>query len=84
MKEESTQKKDKRTLQGTVLSKSSSKTAVVEVSRFVKHPRVGKYMTIRKKYKVHDPADSAVVGAKVEIIESKPISKDKHFVLAAE
>lgn len=69
-------------LEGTVLKASMQKTVVVKVTRFVKHPKYQKYMTISKKYKVHDENSTAKVGDKVTIVETKPISKDKHFTLA--
>jgi small subunit ribosomal protein S17 len=72
--------KKQRTMKGTVM-KTADKTVIVEVSRYEKHPRVGKYLTIRKKYKVHDPENIAKVGEAVHIAEVPPVSKDKHFVV---
>lgn len=66
-------------LRGVVVSDKMDKTVVVSVSRFVKHPKYGKYYNISKKYKAHDEKNKFKVGDKVEIIEVKPISKDKHF-----
>ncbi len=57
------------------------KTRTVLVKRYVKHPLYGKYVTISKKYKVHDPENRAKVGQTVLISETRPISKDKHFVI---
>ncbi len=57
------------------------KTIVVKVTRLVKHPKYQKYMTTSKKYKVHDEDGVAKVGDKVDIVETRPISKDKHFTL---
>lgn len=68
-----------KTLKGVVVSDKMSKTVVVAVSRFVKHPKYGKYYNITKKYKAHDEEKKSKVGDKVTIIESKPISKDKRF-----
>lgn len=56
-------------------------TATVEVERYVKHPKYKKYMRRAKKYLVHDPGNTAQVGQKVEIRETRPISKRKHFIL---
>ncbi len=67
------------TLRGTVVSTKMAKTAVVSVTRYVKHPKYQKYVTISKKYKVHDPESVCVVGKTVMIVETRPISKDKHF-----
>lgn len=77
MKTETT--KNKKTLQGVVVSNKMDKTAVVSVSNFNKHPKYQKYIKISKKYKAHDEDNTAVVGANVSIEECKPISKDKHF-----
>ncbi len=71
------------TLDGVVVKASMQKTVVVKVTRFVKHPKYQKYQTLTKKYKVHDENGSAKVGDKVQIVETKPISKDKHFTLLA-
>jgi small subunit ribosomal protein S17 len=53
------------------------KTRVVSVSRFVKHPKYGKYYKVNKKYKAHYENNEYKIGDKVEIMETKPISKDK-------
>jgi len=57
------------------------KTVTVKVTRFEKHPKYQKYQTLTKKYKVHDENGTAKVGDKVTIMETRPISKDKHFTL---
>lgn len=69
----------KKNLKGEVVSAKTDKTRTVLVKRYVKHPRYGKYITISKKYKVHDPENRAKVGETIIIRECKPISKDKHF-----
>ena len=70
-----------KVLSGTVVSTKMKDTIVVSVSRFVKHPKYGKYMNISKKFKAHDAGNTAKMGDQVEIIETRPISKDKHFKL---
>jgi small subunit ribosomal protein S17 len=50
-------------------------TCVVVVERYVKHPKYQKYIQSRKKYKVHDVGNTAKVGNKVVIEETRPISK---------
>lgn len=67
------------TLSGVVVSDKMAKTVVVSVSRFIKHPLYGKYYKVSKKYKAHDEENKYKVGDKIEIVETKPISKDKHF-----
>jgi len=69
----------KGTLEGVVVSDKMQKTIVVEVSRFVKHPKYGKYYKISKKYKAHDENNKYKVGDKVSIVPTRPISKDKKF-----
>lgn len=66
-------------LKGVVVSDKMNKTVVVSVSRFVKHPKYGKYYKINKKYKAHDEENKYKTGDKVSIIETRPISKDKKF-----
>ena len=66
-------------LKGVVVSDKMDKTVVVSVSRFVKHPLYGKFYKVSKKYKAHDEDNVYKTGDKVEIVETKPISKDKRF-----
>ena len=66
-------------LKGTVVSDKMDKTVVVAVSRFVKHPKYQKFLKITKKYKAHDEGNAHKTGEVVEIVETRPISKDKHF-----
>ena len=66
-------------LNGVVVSDKMEKTVVVSVSRFIKHPLYGKYYKVSKKYKTHDEENKYKVGDNVKIVETKPISKDKHF-----
>jgi small subunit ribosomal protein S17 len=73
--------KIRRKLKGVVASDKMDKTVVVKVDRYVKHPKYGKYYTISKRYKAHDENNTYKVGDIVIIEESKPISKDKTFVV---
>lgn len=68
-----------RSLEGVVVSDKMQKTVVVSVNRFVKHPKYGKYYKISKKYKAHDEDNKCKIGDKVEIVETRPISKDKKY-----
>ncbi len=68
-------------LSGVVTSTKMQKTIVVKVTNFVKHPKYKKYQTLTKKYKVHDEEGIAKLGDKVQIVETRPLSKDKHFTL---
>lgn len=53
---------------------------MVKVDRRVPHPKYGKYFTISKKFKVHDPEGQARVGDVVEFAECRPISRDKRWI----
>lgn len=64
---------------GKVISLKMQKTAVVEVERKFAHPLYKKIMTRSKKYKVDTGEQVLNVGDLVEIIETRPISKDKYF-----
>lgn len=66
-------------LKGVVVSDKMNKTVVVTVSRFIKHPLYGKFYKVSKKYKAHDEENKYKVGDNVEIVETRPISKDKKF-----
>ncbi len=69
--------KNKRTLQGRVLSDKMEKTVTVLVERKVKHPVYGKVMTRSAKYHAHNDDNLAKAGDLVEIEESRPISRTK-------
>lgn len=62
---------------GMVVGNKMQKTIVVEVARLVKHPRYGKYIKRSSIYKAHDENGQAGLGDKVEIIETRPLSKTK-------
>lgn len=81
-KETTTQKKHKP-LKGVVVSDKMKDTVVVEVLRYTKHPKYEKYVSIRKKYKAHDAGNTKKIGDKVEIEQTRPISKDKHFKIVS-
>jgi len=70
----------RRRLVGTVVSDKMQKTAVVEVVRVYRHPLYHKVVRATKAYKVHDEL-GASVGDKVRIVESKPISRTKYWVI---
>jgi small subunit ribosomal protein S17 len=70
----------RRRLVGTVASTKMQKTAVVEVERVYRHPLYHKVVRSVKSYKVHDEL-GVNPGDKVRIVESKPISKTKFWVV---
>jgi len=70
----------KRLLSGVVVSSSSNKTIVVEVTRRVKHKLYKKIIKREKKYHAHDENNSYKKGDTVTIQEVKPISKLKSWI----
>jgi small subunit ribosomal protein S17 len=58
------------------------KTAVVKVAEYDKHPKYHKIIESHKNYKVHDAENACNEGDIVRIVESKPISADKRWVIA--
>ncbi|WP_016917436.1 30S ribosomal protein S17 [Rickettsia honei] len=71
----------KRVLQGVVISSKADKTVTVKVERKFKHPIYKKFVKVSKKYAVHDSENKYQEGDKVSIIESRPISKTKTWVV---
>lgn len=71
----------RKKLVGLVIDHKMDKTAVVSVSRLKRHKSYKKFLTVQKKYMVHDPQNQCRVGDKVRIIESRPISKLKRWML---
>ncbi len=72
----------KVTKTGIVISDKMDKTIVVNVERQYKHPLYKKIVRRHKKFKAHDENNDCNVGDTVLIVESKPISKDKKWVLS--
>jgi small subunit ribosomal protein S17 len=74
-------KEGRKVLVGRVLSSRMTKTVVVVVERQMRHRLYGKVITTRKKYKAHDAENTCQIGDLVKIVESRPISKEKHWVV---
>ena len=64
-----------------MVSDKMEKTAVVKVDRLTKHPVYNKYIKRSVKYKVHDENNTCKIGDRVQIIECRPLSKDKRWNL---
>jgi small subunit ribosomal protein S17 len=73
--------KNKRRTTGVVVSNSMDKSATVEVQRRLKHPLYSKYIYKTSKIMIHDEENISNVGDTVLIRESKPISKNKAWIL---
>lgn len=71
----------RRTMVGRVVSDKMDKTVVVLVETYKKHPLYGKRVKYSKKFKAHDENNTAKTGDIVEIMETRPLSKDKRFRL---
>jgi small subunit ribosomal protein S17 len=77
------QKKDahRKTMTGIVVKDKMEKTVVVEVERVLKHSTYHKYMKTKTTCKAHDEENKAKIGDRVLIMETRPISKDKRWVV---
>lgn len=82
-KQENTKRAGK-VLHGVVVSNKAKDTAVVEVSRYTKHPKYKKFIKHSKRYLAHDAGNTKEVGEQVSIQETKPYSKNKTFVVVEE
>lgn len=71
----------RRRLVGTVVSDRMDKTIVVRVERLSRHPLYNRIVKSYSKFKVHDEQNQAKIGDRVHIIESRPLSKEKHWRL---
>jgi small subunit ribosomal protein S17 len=69
----------KRVLVGVVVGDKMNKTRVVVVERRLAHSKYGKYMSRKAKYKAHDEKNEYRVGDRVEIVESRPLSREKRW-----
>lgn len=71
----------RRRLIGVVVSDKMQKTIVVRVERTFRHPVYKKVLTRSKNYKAHDEQEQARAGDTVQIVEHRPISKTKRWML---
>ncbi len=71
----------RKTRTGVVVSDKMDKTIVVEIRTRVKHPLYGKIMNRTNKIKAHDEENQCGIGDTVRIMETRPLSKDKHWRL---
>ena len=66
---------------GTVVSDKMEKTFVLQIVENKRHPLYGKVYKVTKKVKVHDENNDAKVGDRVEVMQTRSLSKDKHYRL---
>ena len=74
-----TDRNERKTRMGTVVSNKMEKTVVVAVERLVQHSLYSKSVRQTVKFKAHDENNESHVGDKVKIMETRPISKDKRW-----
>ena len=70
-----------KALTGKVVSTKMQKTITVEVENAKRHPLYQKIIKKRKRFKVHNENFKLKVGDKVEMVQTRPVSKEKHFKL---
>lgn len=73
--------KKKRKLKGLVMSDKMQKTVVVAVTRLKKQKKYKKYFKVTKRYKAHDEKGEFHIGDKVIIQETKPLSREKRWIV---
>jgi small subunit ribosomal protein S17 len=71
----------RRRMEGVVVSDKMDKTVVVEVTRLQQHRLYKKVIRQRRKFMAHDDANTCQVGDRVRIVESRPLSRHKHWVV---
>jgi small subunit ribosomal protein S17 len=71
---------NRRRITGVVTSNKMTKTVVVEITRVFRHPLYRKVVHSSKRVKAHDEI-GCQIGDRVQIVESRPLSRDKHWVV---
>lgn len=74
-------REQRKQLVGQVVSNKMDKTVVVQVEDLKRHPLYGKTIRHRRKYKAHDESNTCQVGDTVRILESRPLSREKRWVV---
>lgn len=71
----------KRILRGIITSDKMMSTVVVRVERLIKHPKYKKFIKVSRKFKAHNPENQFHTGEKVLIQETRPMSKEKRWIV---
>ena len=74
-------KEQKKVLEGRVVSNRMMKTVVVVVERKTRHKLYGKVLTVRSRFKAHDEENKCQIGDLVRIIEARPLSHEKRWLV---
>ncbi len=77
------ERSQRKTREGVVVKSGMDKTVVVAQKRRVPHPLYKRYITLTKKYYVHDEGNECGVGDRVKIMETRPLSKMKRWRLVS-
>ena len=78
---QATTRNRRKVLRGVVISNKMEKTGVVEITRKVPHPLYKKVVTKTSRFKFHDENNECSIGDTIEVMETRPLSKDKYFRL---
>ena len=78
---ETVERNNRKVREGVVVSDKMDKTIVVAIKDKTKHPLYKKTINTTKKLKAHDENNEAGIGDKVEIMETRPLSRDKRWRL---
>lgn len=81
-KDPSMERGRRKTRSGRVISDKMDQTVVVAIETLVRHPLYGRIMRKTTKFKAHDANNECGIGDTVEIMETRPISKDKRWRVA--
>lgn len=74
-------KENRRVLVGRVLSNRMDKTVIVQVEQRKRHRLYGKVISVRRRFKAHDEQNACQIGDLVRMIESRPLSHEKRWVV---
>ncbi len=77
------ERKQRKTREGVVVSSKMDRTIVVAQKRRVPHPLYKRYITLTKKYYAHDENNECGIGDRVQIMETRPLSKMKRWRLVS-
>ena len=70
-----------KVLKGKIISTKMKDTVVISIDSFKKHPKYGKFIKKQNKLMAHDAGNKHKEGEVVEVIETRPISKNKRFAI---
>jgi small subunit ribosomal protein S17 len=73
------ERSNRKKLKGVVISDKMQKTAIIAVERKFRHPIYKKVVRVRKKYKAHNEENAAHIGDMVEMMETRPLSREKRW-----